>query len=157
MDDLYRVESAISATSSGNLTYGQWPYDVATAKGFAARRNPLGAAVVAYLSNASPTSTEIWAIVLLLATALLEDHAIDQAEARELAWRGFEWWCDSRCTTCGGRGVVKAVERTCPDCRGSGRRELPRNPPEVSDAIERLVDAEQWMDSQLGARLRKGG
>ena len=37
MDDNYRVESAISATSSGNLTYGQWPYDVATAKGFAAR------------------------------------------------------------------------------------------------------------------------
>ena len=154
--DNFRVESAISATASGNLTYEQWPYDVATAKGFAARRNPLGAAVVAYLSNTTPTAIETWEIVLLLATALINETGVDQQAARELAWRGFEWWRDTRCTVCGGRGIVSATRRVCPECQGSGRRALPDSPSAVRDAIDRLVEAEQWMDSQLGARLRRG-
>ena len=156
MGDNYRVESAISATSSGNLTWEKWPHDCATALGLAGRRNPLGFAVVRYLSD-TPSSNEIWAIVLLLATALIREHQIEQDEARELAWRGFEWWRDSRCTTCGGRGVVKTVKRVCPTCHGTGRQETPDSPAAVRDAIDMLQSAEQWMETQLGARLRKGG
>lgn len=99
-------------------------------QGLRRARNPLGAAVVAYLSNPTPTATETWAIVLLLATALMADGDIEQQAAREFAWRGFEWWHDARCPACGGRGVVKAVRRICPDCHGTGRRERrPAAPP----------------------------
>ena len=68
--NLVRVESAVCATAKGNLTDGKLPHDIATALGFAGATNPLGFAVVRYLSD-TPSSVETWNIVLALATQLL--------------------------------------------------------------------------------------
>lgn len=153
--ELVRVESAISALSSGNLTWEKWPIDVVIAHGLAGRRNPLGFAIDRFLN--SPTSMEVWNVVLVLATQLMRFRKLDQSEAREVAWRGFEWWKDSRCTTCGGRGRVDKTHRTCPDCGGSGKRKMPIDPPLVRDAISLLVEAESWMEGQLAKSLRGEG
>lgn len=150
--ELFRVESAVSALSSGNLTWESWPIDVVIAHGLAGRRNPLGQALDRFLNT--PRSMEIWNVVLVLATQLMKFRGLDQSEAREIAWRGFEWWKDSRCTTCGGRGHVDKTHRTCPDCGGSGKRRMPNNPPMVRDAISLLLEAENWMEGQLGKSLR---
>lgn len=151
--ELVRVESAISATASGELTDGKWPHDVATALGFAGRRNPLGFAVVRFLSE-RPTSSDVWSIVLILATMLMRNKSLDEKNARDVAWSGFEWWRDSRCTTCGGRGVIDSSQRICPHCHGTGRRKMPESPVFVRDAIGYLLEAENWMEGQLAARLR---
>lgn len=156
MGDNYRVESAVTATSSGNLTWEKWPHDCATALGLSGQRNPLGFAVVRFLSD-TPSSIEVWNIVLMLATSLMQTHALEQSVARELAWQGFEWWRDSRCMNCGGRGVIDAAQRTCPTCHGSGRRKMPEHPAAVRDSISLLIEAEQWMEGQLARRLKVGG
>lgn len=154
--ELFRVESAISATASGNLTDGKWPHDVSTALGLSGQRNPLGFAVVRFLSD-TPSSAEVWNIVLLLATSLMQSGKRDQAEAREIAWQGFEWWRDSRCMSCGGRGFDQTTRRTCQSCHGSGRRRMPEHPAGVRDAISLLIESEQWMEGQLSKRLARGG
>jgi hypothetical protein len=153
MNDHVRVESAVSATSSGNLTWEKWPFDVATALGFSGQRNPLGFAVVRFLSD-TPSSVEVWNIVLLLATILMKTKGLPQDVAREMAFQGFEWWRDSRCINCTGRGVIDTAQRTCPRCHGNGRRRMPEHPATVRDAISLLIEAEQWMEGQLAARLK---
>ncbi len=152
--ELVRVESAISALSSGNLAWEKWPIDAVIAHGLAGRRNPLGAALDEFLDSTEPTAGQIWGVVLLLATQLMKFRKLEQSVAREIAWRGFEWWKDSRCTTCGGRGHVDKVQRTCPDCRGSGARKMPNDPPLVRDAISLLIEAQNWMEGQLAALQR---
>ena len=154
--DLVRVESAVTATASGNLTDGKWSHDVATALGFAGRHNPLGFAVVRFLSD-TPSSVEVWNLVLVLATQLMRQKRLDQAAAREAAWQGFEFWNNSRCLTCGGRGVLDQAQRKCPACNGSGKRQAPAKPVEVRDAIGLLIEAEVWMEKQLSARLKGNG
>ena len=151
--ELLRVESAVCAASSGNLTEGGWQHDVSTALGLSGQRNPLGYAVVHFLSD-TPSSVEVWNIIMVLATQLMRSKKLDEKDARETAWKGFEWWRDSRCLNCGGRGVVDSVGRTCPDCRGSGRRKMPDRPEAVRDAISLLIEAEQWMEGQLSVRLK---
>lgn len=151
--DLVRVESAVSATASGNLTDGKWSHDVATALGFAGRHNPLGFAVVRFLSD-TPSSVEVWNLVLVLATQLMRQKHLDQATAREAAWQGYEFWNNSRCMTCGGRGVLDQAQRKCPTCNGTGKRKEPKSPVEVRDAIGLLIEAEVWMEKQLAARLK---
>lgn len=151
--ELYRVESAVCATASGNLTDGKWQHDVSTALGLSGQRNPLGYAVVRFLSD-TPSSVEVWNIVLVLATQLMRAKKLNEKDARETAWKGFEWWRDSRCINCGGRGVVDTSQRTCPDCRGTGRRRMPEHPDEVRTAIGMLIEAEQWMEGQLATRLK---
>ena len=151
--ELYRVESAVCATASGNLTDGKWQHDVSTALGLSGQRNPLGYAVVRFLSD-TPSSVEVCKVVLVLAKQLMRANKIGEKEARDTAWTGFEWWRDSRCITCGGRGVIDTAQRTCPDCRGSGRRRMPERPDEVRTAIGMLIEAEQWMEGQLSVRLK---
>lgn len=155
MGDHVRVESAISATSSGNLTWEKWPLDVATALGFSGQRNPLGFAVVRFLSD-TPSSIEVWNIVLLLATILMKTRGLAQQTAREMALQGLEWWRDSRCFECGGKGHDKN-QRTCPECKGTGRRKMPQHPEYVRDAISLLLEAEQRMEGQLANRLKREG
>lgn len=45
-DNLLRVESAVSATASGNLTWDRWPLDCAIALGISGQRNPLGLSLI---------------------------------------------------------------------------------------------------------------
>lgn len=154
MGNHVRVESAVSATSSGNLTWEKWPIDVAIALGFSGQRNPLGFAVVRFLSD-TPSSMEVWNIILQLATILMKANGLEQGLAREMAFQGFEWWRDSRCIECSGRGC-DSHRRTCPSCFGTGRRRMPEHPVAVRDAISLLLDAEQRMEGQLSKRLKQG-
>lgn len=153
MDDLVRVESAVCATSSGNLTWEKWPYDVATALGFAGRRNPLGFAMVRYLD--SPSRWTAQEVVLHLATELVR-RDMDGKQANDAAWGAFEFWRDARCGYCGGRGVV-STGGACIHCNGTGQRGFDEKPAMVRDAISCLIEAERWLEGQLNARMKRGG
>ena len=83
-DDLNRVESAVTATASGNLTWELWPHDCATALGFAGQRNPLGFAVVRYLGD-EPSGSAALGVILHLATVLIK-RGHDQKKANDAAW-----------------------------------------------------------------------
>lgn len=152
-DNLYRVESAVSATASGNLTDGKWPHDVSTALGLAGQRNPLGFAVVRYLAD-PPSSVSVWNVVLVLAR-VLQDRGHAPEVAKDAAWRGFDFWRDIRCLTCHGRGHIGDAHHQCPTCGGSGQRRLPDGPEPVRASISALIEAEQWMEGQLRARLKR--
>lgn len=152
--EMVRVESAVSATASGNLTQEKWTYDVQMALGFAGIRNPLGFAIVRYLSD-QPSSMLVWEIVLLLATRIMQETGEHQEQARRSAWAAFDWWRDSRCYECGGRGVTDAAQRTCFACRGTGQRKMPEGPAGVREAISYLISAEDWMESQIAMRMRR--
>lgn len=154
-DNLNRVESAVSATSSGNLTWGLWPHDCAVALGFAGQRNPLGFALVRYLGS-DPSSVNAWNVVLVLITQL-QKQGVDVDLAKNAAWSAFEFWRDIRCKSCHGRGVVDASQRVCSSCGGSGQRRMPVGPDAVRAGISCLIEAEQWMEGQLAARLKRGG
>uniref|UniRef100_UPI0035B168F0 hypothetical protein n=1 Tax=Thauera aminoaromatica TaxID=164330 RepID=UPI0035B168F0 len=68
-DNLVRFESAVTATSSGDLTWDRWTIDCAIALGLAGQRNPLGFAMVRYLSD-SPSSFNVRGLVLTLASEM---------------------------------------------------------------------------------------
>ena len=152
-ENMNRVESAVTATSSGNLTWEQWPHDCATALGFAGQRNPLGFAVVRYLSD-GPTSSATLGLVLQLATVLIK-KGFDQALASDTAWHALDAWNRMSCNRCGGRGVISFEQDTCPSCKGTGERDLRDWPEIVSDGVSALMEAERWMEGQLAARLKK--
>lgn len=151
-ENLFKFEAAISATSSGNLTYELWTHDYATAIGWAGQRNPLGFAVVRYLSE-EPSSMNAWGLALVLTDALMSQGYSDDV-ARSVAWKSIEAWNDLRCTSCSGRGV--SVDRkVCAVCDGSGQKDLNNFSGAVNDGIACLVKAEQWMESQLSSRLKR--
>lgn len=152
-DNSNRVELAVSATSSGNLTPGQWPHDTATALGLSGRTNPLGFAVVRYLSD-EPSSSSVWAVVVHLASALVR-RGYDGIKANEAAWLALEVWNDMRCPTCSGRGVLNIEQRICHVCAGKGERDQSKFPEHVKDGISELMEAERRMEGQLSARLKR--
>ena len=155
MDNLYRVEDAVSATSSGNLTWERWPIDQVIALGFAGQRNPLGFALVHYLGD-PPSSAGVWNVVLVLTSALIK-MGVAAEVAKDAAWQAFDYWRDSRCRACFGRGITSNTHQPCPSCSGSGQRPPPVSTDHVRDAISFLIEAEQWMEGQLNARLKRGG
>lgn len=148
-----RVESAVTATASGDLTWERWPFEVSTALGFAGRRNPLGFAMVRFLEGPSRWTAQ--EVVLHLATCLT-GQGVSGAVANEVAWEALDWWRDYRCRKCGGRGVVD-VGRFCSACNGSGHRAFDDKAEVVRKAIGCLMSAEQWLEGQLRARTKVVG
>jgi hypothetical protein len=152
-DNLNRVESAVTATSSGNLTWDKWTLDCAVALGFAGQRNPLGFAMVRYLSD-PPTSANVWALVMTLAKQM-EKQGVATEGLNELAFQAFEYWQNSRCPSCGGRGVVSIEQRQCQACAGAGQRPAPSSPDPVRIGVSCLLEAESYLEGQLNARMRR--
>lgn len=152
-NDLARVESAVSATSSGNLTWDKWTLDCAIALGLSGKRNPLGFYMVRYLSD-PPSSTNVWALVLALA-AQMQRQGVANDGINELAFQAFEYWQDSRCKSCGGRGFVGADHRQCQPCGGTGQRQQPASPESVRIGISCLLEAESYLEGQLNAKMRR--
>lgn len=150
--DLVRVEGAVSATASGDLSWDRWPLDSIIALGFAGRKNPLGFAVVRFLSE-PPTSMNLWGVVLTLAKEM-QVRGVSSDGINDKAFKAFEWWNDSRCSVCHGRGVF-VDGRVCPDCNGSGQRVTPSAPDWMSVGVSCLLEAEQRMEGQLWSRLKK--
>lgn len=157
-DNLYRVESAVSATSCGNLTWDRWPIDYATALGLSGHRNPLGFALVRWLeaTDGHRTSGEAtWALALQLATVLIK-RGHDKARVNDTAFRAIYAWNQRRCGHCGGRGVISFDQKGCPVCKGTGERDMNDWPVEVRDGLSALFEAERWLEGQLNARLKSG-
>lgn len=152
-DNFYRVESAVSASASGNLTWERWSLDAITALGLSGHRNPLGFALVRYLNDQN--STAVWGVVLALATVLMKrDSALTSKVANERAFRAFEFWNDMHCRRCTGRGITGIEQTNCPVCGGSGDRPISEADDSAKDGVSRLIEAQQWMEGQLAARLR---
>lgn len=151
-DSLFRLESAVTATASGDLTWERWTLDAAVALGFAGRRNPLGFAVARYLSD-DPSSANVWDVVMKLSSLLIRRDIAHGSEANAIAWEAFDYWRDPHCCSCGGRAFTED-KRPCHACGGTGRRPLPDGP-QIKDAVSCLIEAAQRMDGQLGARLRR--
>jgi hypothetical protein len=154
-DDLNRLESAVSATASGNLTWEQWPHDCATALGFAGMRNPLGFAVVRYLGD-EPSGSAALNVILHLATVLIK-RGYDQNKANDAAWAAVDAWNHIKCPACCGRGVTNFEQTLCQSCKGSGERDKGAMPEIVRDGISALMEAERWMEGQLSAKLKRTG
>lgn len=152
-DDLNRVESAVSATASGNLTWEQWPHDCATALGFAGQRNPLGFAVVRYLGD-EPSGSAALSLILHLATALIK-RGYDPKKANDAAWAAVDAWNHIKCPHCSGRGVLNIEQQHCAACNGTGERDKAALPEIVREGIGALMEAERWMEGQLSARLKR--
>lgn len=151
--ELIRVESAVSATAGGDLSWERWSHDYAVALGFAGQRNPLGFAVVRYLSAESAISAQ--ALVLTLASELIKRGCCLSQDANRFAWQAFEFWQDMRCPACDGRGAAGHDHRMCPACSGTGQRKYTDRPSVVRDAVSAMIEAEQWMENQLRVRLKK--
>lgn len=151
-EDLFRVESAVSATSSGDLTWERWTLDCAMALGFSGQRNPLGFALVRYLAD-PPSGRSVMNVELVLATEI-QRRGVAVENITQAARLAFDYWRDTRCTTCRGRGHVGEAHIQCPACGGTGERSMPDGPEHVRIAISALIEAEQWMEGQLRARLK---
>ncbi|MBS1198141.1 MAG: hypothetical protein H6R18_1926 [Proteobacteria bacterium] len=149
--DLNRVESAVSATASGNLTWEKWPYDTAVALGLSGQKNPLGFAMVRWLGD--QTSLSVWGVVLALSTLLIR-RGVDAKASNELAFQAFEFWNHMHCPDCAGRGVTGIEQGTCPACGGSGDRPISHASAAIRDGVSLLIEAEQWMEGQLATRLK---
>lgn len=145
------VEGAVSATASGDLNWNGWSHDYAMAIGLSGHRNPLGFAVVDYLANGG--SVALWRLLLLLATRMIGE-GVEKTRAHELAFRAVEWWNARRCLACGGSGVVDVKGTICDACAGTGERPLRLAEDGIQDAVSALIGAEQFLESQLRARLR---
>lgn len=151
-DDLFRVESAVSATSSGNLTWDRWTLDVAVALGLSGQRNPLGFAVVRYLSD-TPSAMAVWNVVLILAKEM-QKRGVASDGINEVSFQAFEAWKDTRCPSCGGRGVAGIEQSLCLVCKGTGKRPVPESPDALRIGLGCLLEAESWMEGQLASRMR---
>lgn len=152
-EDMNRVESAVSATASGNLTWEQWPHDCATALGFAGQKNPLGFAVVRYLSDGD-SAAGCWNIILHLSTVLIKKGYATN-KANDAAWAALDTWNHIKCPACSGRGVTNFEQTTCQICNGTGERDKGGMPDIVREGISALMEAERWMEGQLAARLKR--
>ncbi|MER2537652.1 MAG: hypothetical protein ABTQ26_00270 [Azonexus sp.] len=151
--ELHRVESAVSAISSGNLTWDKWPIDAITALGLSGFRNPLGFAMVRYLND--QTSTAVWGVVLALSTVLMKRNVdLTSGLANELAFKAFEFWNNMHCRRCTGRGITGIEQTTCPVCGGSGDRPITDANDNIKAAVGCLIEAQQWMEGQLAVRMR---
>lgn len=151
-DNLYRVENAISATSSGDLTYDRWTLDCAVALGFCGQRNLLGFALVRWQANPTGRS-EIAEVELKLATEI-QRRGVAVENITSVSRQAFSFWNHINCLQCHGRGHVGEAHAQCPSCGGTGKRKAPDGPEDLRMAISALIEAEQWMEGQLRARLK---
>lgn len=153
-DNLVRVESAVSATASGNLTWDRWTLDCAIALGISGQRNPLGFAMVRYLSD-PPSVMNARAVILTLAKQM-QKQGVAAEGLNEMAFKAFEFWQNMRCPSCHGRGVVGRDGFKCQPCKGSGQKNMPAGPDPLRVGISCLVEAEEWLEGQLRARMKMG-
>ena len=151
-DNLVRVESAVSATASGNLTWDRWTHDMAIALGISGQRNPLGFAMVRYLSD-PPSVMNAQAVILTLAKQMLK-QGVAADGINEVSSKAFEFWQNMRCPSCMGRGHTGRDGIKCQPCGGSGQKKIPAGPDPVRAGISCLVEAEEWLEGQLRSRMR---
>lgn len=145
-----RVEAAVTASASGDLTWDRWSLDSVTAVAMAGVRNPVGFAMIRYLSEDSVTA--LFGLKLALASQLVR-RGMDGITANELSIQAIEFWNNMRCPDCNGSGVGMHSGR-CPRCGGSGDRPVSDAASVIQDAVGMLIEAQEWMERQLRSRLK---
>lgn len=149
MNDLYRTETAICALSANSLAWDSWAFDSLTALGMAAIRNPLGDRLIHFINK--PSGEKTLEIVMMVLTRLLREG---HKATHDTAFQAFEYWNGRKCLHCGGRGVMDFEQTECPRCGGTGDRPIPSEYGDnVKAGISMLIDAENWMEGQLRARM----
>lgn len=147
--ELKRTQTAVSALSATSLAWDSWAHNSLTALGMAAIRNPLGDRLIHFIN--SPSAYKALEIVMMLLTRLLKDgHKATQ----DSVYQAFEYWNGRHCLHCSGRGVMNFEQEECPRCGGTGDRPIPSEFSEAAKAgVSLLIEAEQWMEGQLRARM----
>lgn len=148
---LNRSETAICALSANSLAWNTWAHDSLTALGMAAIRNPLGDRLLHFINE--PRASLAMEICLMISTKLIK-AGYDKLQTADNAYQAFEYWNSRHCLKCSGRGVLNKEQLECDRCGGTGERPIPAEYSQaVKDAIAILLDAENWMELQLKARL----
>lgn len=111
------------------------PSDVLGAAGLAAKRVPLGIALMRLLSGDNHASADVVRILAdkAVGKAYRMGNECGRAEAESLAQAILAWYRHGVCTTCNGHGVQLIPGTTtlggkeCPACRGTGRLRLEKH------------------------------
>ena len=106
--------------------------DVLGAAGLAARRVPLGVALMRLLSGDNHASAVVVAILAKKAVGKAHrlGHECSRIEAESLASAILAWYRHGTCRICGGHGVQRILgtttlgDKECQPCRGTGRMQL---------------------------------
>ena len=154
--DYAKVETTISAINTGNLDPNGWELNHIIALGFSGRRNPLGSALLHWIERESEHNAFL--ARFHLANELTRQKVCQPKESVDYAHEAMSWYRDQRCPDCRGRGNVPDVENPllsiqCHKCGGTGDKGHPSNQT-LRDAVSVLVDALNYLENQLHARLR---
>lgn len=164
------------AETSSDLQHHDYMSDVYVlgAAGMAACSNPAHMSIfrVKYLNDA----TELDAAKRLFITwarRVMTLRGIDPSglavnprkteSANRIGVQAFHLWLDDVCHTCHGRryevpdGAPSLSDRTCPDCKGSGKNEIKHQHPEVIRDLHERADTavnaiQAGIDGKLGRR-----
>lgn len=155
-----RYAGAVRSSNLGSrpdTTYSD--SDVVGAAGLAAKRAPLGIALMRLFSGDNHASGEIVRILSgkAVGKAYRIGNEITHVEADDVARSVLAWHRDGACKPCGGHGqklipgTTTIGDDTCPACRGSGRVLFDRQ-----FGAERLELA-RWLVAELEREMAIAG
>lgn len=119
------IELYYSLATSYSMKSGSFASDLVTAHAMAGQRHP-----VAYSINhliVYPSEGTLRDALRVLGSLLVRKSVCDAHDARNLAEQAIRSWWDDNCDHCTGRGVMTFLQDPCPECRGSGKKDLPQN------------------------------
>lgn len=148
--ELYRVEEAISAISSGSLDPETHAHSCILALGLSGQRNRLGASVLHLIERPGDNNRRV--VLFFLAGTLQQKGVCKSRESIDVATEAIKWFEDRHCPKCHGRGVLNFEQAICGDCSGKGERSRPKSRM-VADAVAVIEQALDWLESQQRARL----
>ena len=157
------IDRYSGAVHSGNLAAKRdrmgADVDVLGAAGLAAKKTPLGMALLRLFAGDSRAAGEIVSIMAckLVGKAYRLGQECGHPEAEDIARAVLAWHRDSRCKGCGGHGVrlIKGTttlgDEPCPACKGAGRVNFDRN-----FTMERLELA-RWLAAEVDKEQAAAG
>jgi len=146
-----RYATAIRSSNLGSRPETvQSDSDVLGAAGLAAKRVPLGIALMRLLSGDNHASATVVAILAdkAVGKAYRMGNECGRTEAEDLGRVVLAWYRHGTCARCGGHGVLLIPgtmtlgNHECPACRGDGRIRLDRQVPMVRLELARWLAAE---------------
>lgn len=133
--------------------------DVLGAAGLAARKVPLGIALMRLLSGDNHASADVVRILAdkAVGKAYRMGNECGRAEAEDLGRAVLAWYRHSTCGACNGHGVLVIPGTTtlgnheCPACGGTGRRRLER------DVAKLRLELARWLVAEVERELAFAG
>ena len=144
-------ERYLAATMSTNLSdeaHKIMQVDVIKASGMSARNM-----AAHYLRLISKATREDMARVYAALLAVVNNRKLETGE--EAVGMALEWLLTQNCHVCTGTGAVikKAVEHTCPKCKGEGKRREPSNK-DVQILIDYVLACKERHAGRMFQKLR---